>query len=278
MSKVPAALRIDVDTVKDVLLLPKLLDVLKSADVKATFFVTTGPDRTGFNIFKHLKQPQNYIKVLKSKPYRFGIHSLNGLFRHIEVQNSHPYILQRALKEGHELGLHGYDHYRWTNELTKFNDKYIISLIQRGVAAIDNIAKIDVGSFASPGFKVTQEFLKSIDTFNFHYSSDYKFDMPVAPFHPQFGSRTSRILQIPVAGDSIGELATNGYAENAILSLIKRRLDVWYQSRVPFVIYMHPSYEIAYKFGLFNQVLTLIDNDNRFELSTLARISSMLEA
>jgi len=277
MSKVPAALRIDVDTVKDVLLLPKLLDLLKTADVKATFFVTTGPDKTGFNIFKHLKQPQNYLNVLKSKPYRFGIHSLNGLFRHIEIQNSHSHILQRTLKEGHELGLHGYDHYRWINELEKFKDKYIIALIQRGLAALNNVAKSDIRSFASPGFKVTQEFLKSIDTFDFYYSSDYKFDIPVAPFYPQFGSRTSRILQIPVASDSIGELTTKGYNENAVLSLIKRRLDVWHQSKVPFVIYMHPSYEIAYKFELFNQVLTLIGDDSRFELSTLARISSMLE-
>lgn len=278
MSKVPAALRIDVDTVKDVLLLPKLLDVLKSADVKATFFVTTGPDKTGFNIFKHLKQPQSYINILKSKPYRFGIHSVNGLFRHIEIQNSHPYILQRALKEGHELGLHGYDHYRWINELERFEDRYITALIQRGLAALDNIAKSDVRSFASPGFKVTQDFLKSIDTFNFYYSSDYKFDIPVAPFHPQFGSRTARILQIPVASDSIGELTIKGYNENTILSLIKQKLDVWYQSNVPFVIYIHPSYDIAYKFELFNQVLTLIGNDNRFKLSTLARISSMFEA
>ncbi len=278
MFKVPAALRIDVDTIRDVLLLPKLLDILKSVEIKATFFVTTGPDKTGFNVFKHLKQPKNYLSVLKSKPYRFGIQSLNGIFRHIEVQNSHPYTLQRALKEGHEVGLHGYDHYIWMNDLERFEDKYIIALIQRGLTALANSAKSDIISFASPGFKVTQEFLKSIDTFNFYYSSDYKFDVPVAPFYPQFGSQTCRILQIPVASDSIGELISKGFNEKAILTIIKQRLDVWYQSNVPFVIYIHPSYEIAYKLELFNQVLTLINNDNRFELSTLAHISSMVEA
>ncbi len=278
MSKVPAAIRIDVDTVKDVLLLPKLLDLLKSFDIKATFFVSTGPDKTVFNIVKYLKQPQSYIKFLKSKPFRYGIHSANGLIRHVEVQNSHPHILHRVLKEGHELGLHGYDHYKWINGLENLESEHIIALIQRGLYALTNVTKSDVVSFASPGFKVTPEFLRSIDTFNFCYSSDYKLNRPVAPFYPQLDYERSRVLQIPVAGDSIGEMIANGYNEKVILSLLKLRMDVWYQNEVPFVIYIHPSYEIAYKFELLNNVLSLINNDNRFELSTLALISAILEA
>jgi undecaprenyl phosphate-alpha-L-ara4FN deformylase len=278
MFKVPAAIRIDVDTVKDVLLLPKLLDLLKSFDVKATFFVSTGPDKTVFNIVKYLKQPQSYIKFLKSKPFRYGIHSANGLIRHVEVQNSHPHILQRVLKEGHELGLHGYDHYKWLNGLENLKCKQIIALIQRGLYALTYVTKSGVVSFASPGFKVSSEFLVAIDTFEFNYSSDYKFNRPVAPFYPQLDYDQSRVLQIPVAGDSIGEMIANSYNEKVILSLLKSRMDVWYQNEVPFVIYIHPSYEIAYKFELLTNVLSLINNDNRFELSTLARISAIWEA
>jgi undecaprenyl phosphate-alpha-L-ara4FN deformylase len=278
MSKVPAAIRIDVDTVKDVLLLPKLLDLLKSFDIKATFFVSTGPDKTGLNVVKYLKQPQNYTKFLKSKPLRYGIHTANGLIRHVQVQNSHPHILQRVLKEGHELGLHGYDHYKWINGLENLKSKQIIALVRRGLYALTNVTKCDVVSFASPGFKVTPEFLRSIDSFNFCYSSDYKLSRPVAPFYPQLDYEPSRVLQIPVAGDSIGEMTANGYNEKEILSLLKFRMDVWYRNKVPFVIYVHPSYEVVYKFELLNNVVALINNDNRFKLSTLVHVSAVLEA
>jgi hypothetical protein len=73
-------------------------------------------------------------------------------------------------------------------------------------------------------------------------------------------------------------MIAKGYNEKVILSLLKLKMDVWYQNEVPFVMYIHPSYEIAYKFELLNNILSLINNDNRFELSTLALISAILEA
>src|SRR5665811_1462628 len=90
MPETPAAIRIDVDSTRDIALLPELLDLLLLLDVKATFFVTTGPDRLALNLFKYIADPRSSLRFIKSKPLRYGSHSLNGLLRKTPVEAMCP--------------------------------------------------------------------------------------------------------------------------------------------------------------------------------------------
>jgi undecaprenyl phosphate-alpha-L-ara4FN deformylase len=273
MPETPAAIRIDVDSARDVALLPELLDVLKHLEIKATFFITTGPDRLALNVFKYIADPRKCLRFIKGKPLRYGSHSLNGIVRKKTVEAVCPEAIQRAHKEGHELGLHGYDHYAWMNTLQNMDEITIKELISRGLETLQAAANAEIRSFASPGFTVTNALLQAIDAINFDYSSDFKGNGPTSPFYPKIGAKRSRVLQVPVSMDSIGELVTEGFSEDQIKAKIRESRDVWHAKRVPLVIYAHPAHEVGCYMGLFSSVLQDLCEDARFTFLTLAQIA-----
>ncbi len=273
MSKTPAAIRIDVDSTRDIALLPELLDLLKRLGIKGTFFITTGPDRLALNFFKHLAHPRSYAQFIKSRPLRYGAYSLNGILRSTQVEAASPEILQRVKEDGHELGLHGYDHFTWTRKLSMMDEVAIKRLISTGMMALEAVTKATAKSFASPGFTVTSALLRAINAFDFDYSSDFKSDHPISPFYPETGSDISGVLQVPVSMDSIGELFAKGLSADEIKARISACADVWHSNQLPFVVYAHPAYELGCQKGLFSSVLQDLDEDARFKFSTLAQIA-----
>lgn len=273
MPETPAAIRIDVDSARDVALLPELLDVLKHLEIKATFFITTGPDRLALHVFKYIADPRSCLRLIKGKPLRYGSHSLNGILRKKTVEAVSPEAIQRAHNEGHELGLHGYDHYAWMNTLQNMDEITIRELISRGLETLQAAANAEIRSFASPGFTVTNTLLQAIDAIDFDYSSDFKGNGPTSPFYPKIGAKRSRVLQVPVSMDSIGELFSVGFSEDQIKAKIRESCDVWHAKRVPLVIYAHPAHEVGCYMGLFSSVLHDLCEDARFTFLTMAQIA-----
>jgi len=273
MLETPAAIRIDVDSTRDVALLPELLDLLLFLDVKATFFVTTGPDRLALNLFKYITDPRSAIRFVKSKPLRYGSHSLNGLLRKTHVETAYPEVLVRVVKEGHEIGLHGYDHYAWVRNLRSMDEAKIKELISKGLEALKAVAGVDIRGFASPGFTVTNALLRAINALGFDYASDFKSNKPMSPFYPQTETKSDSVLQMPVSMDSIGELFIAGYSDDQIKAKIHKNMDVWHTKRVPFVIYAHPAHEVGCYKELFSSILRDLCEDSRFIPLTLAQIA-----
>src|SRR5659263_500340 len=216
MPETPAAIRIDVDSTRDIALLPELLDLLLLLDVKATFFVTTGPDRLALNLFKYIADPRSSLRFIKSKPLRYGSHSLNGLLRKTPVEAMCPQVLLRAKKEGHEIGLHGYDHYAWIRNLRNMDEVLIKELISRGLAALQDVAEADISGFASPGFTVTNAMIRAIDALGFGYSSDFKINTPTAPLSPRREPDSDCASRVPVSIGSVGGRVRAGYREDQI--------------------------------------------------------------
>jgi len=273
MLETPAAIRIDVDSTRDIALLPELLNMFLLLDIKATFFIATGPDRLSLNLFKYITHPQRSFRLIKSKPLRYGSHSLNGLLRKTPVEAACLEVLLRAKLEGHEIGLHGYDHYTWIRNLRNMDETQIIELISRGLEALNAVAVADIRSFASPGFTVTSALLRAINALGFDYSSDFKSNKPTPPFYPETETKRDSILQVPVSMDSIGELFIAGFSENAIKAKMRKNRDVWHTKMVPFVMYAHPAHEVGCYKELFLSALRDLREDSRFTFLTLAQIA-----
>ena len=273
MFETPVAIRMDVDSARDIALVPELLDLFRLFDIKGTFFVTTGPDRLAFNLFKHVANPRRYLKFIKSKPLRYGFQSLNGILRNVRVEAACPAALRGITEEGHELGLHGYDHYAWMNEVPNLDETSIKALISRGLKALTAVSASNIVGFASPGFTATSALLRAIDTFGFSYSSDFKCSEPTSPFYPKTGAETRHVLQVPVSMDSIGELSANGVPEDEIKVRVLESADRWHSKRLPFVLYGHPSSEVGCYVKLFSSVLQELNDDARFTFLTLAQIA-----
>ena len=260
-----AGLRIDIDCVRDAETLPILLDMLNRHGIKATFFVATGPD----SIARNMKSCINPLNLIRKKAFkRYGLTLFNGLVFKRQVQESKN--IGMVLDAGHELGLHGYDHYNWMNHLDSKSTEEVSALISRGCELFEQAFGVYPKSFASPGFKVNSRFLSVLDNFEFSYSSDFVGEKAFYP-EVEIESKVCRTLQIPVSMRSIGEQEESGLSDNQILKAVMDRLS----RPSPFVFYCHPSYEPVFKPALLEHVLMCMEETSK--IVTLEKMASRLK-
>ena len=132
-------LRIDVDThegMRDGV--PKLLAVLGEAGVKGTFYFAMGPDRSGLALVNVFTRPGFLAKMLRSgapKIYSLRTMLSGTLLPSRPVAMAFPEIAKRAEAEGHETGVHAWDHRAWQDRLNRFPEERIILELERGAEA-----------------------------------------------------------------------------------------------------------------------------------------------
>jgi undecaprenyl phosphate-alpha-L-ara4FN deformylase len=262
-----AGLRVDIDCVRDAESLPVLLDMLNRHGIKATFFVATGPDNIARNMWNYI----NPLNLIRKKPFkRYGLTMLNGLLFKRQIQESKNIGL--VLDAGHELGLHGYDHYNWMNHLDSKSMEEISALISRGCELFERAFGFYPKSFASPGFTVNSRFLSMLDDFGFSYSSDFIGEKAFYPkIEIEIEGKVCRTLQIPVSMKSIGEQEESGLSDNQILEGVMDKLS----RSSHFVFYCHPSYEPVFKPALLERVLMRMEETSK--IVTLEKIASRLK-
>ncbi len=213
--------RVDIDSVRDAQLVPEALELLRNHGIKATFFVTTGVDES----YRNFKNYLNPLRIFSNRAIqRYGMSAFTGMLNKKEVQRAK--VLNMIHLEGHELGLHGYNHYNWMNNLDGVSTEQIKSWISRGCERFKKAFGHRPACFAAPGFKTTPNFLSALDDFGFNYSSDYRGDRP---FYPRFNGSNYTTPQIPVTL-ALGE--TSKYQ----LSDLKKRMNEEYN-----LLYFHPS-------------------------------------
>jgi hypothetical protein len=245
-------LRVDIDSVGDIEGTPKLIELLDKLDVKASFFVCFGPDYTGRNLLRYLARPHHIILV---KPVRFGLRNLaRGFARPFKLENYREQILEIE-KHGHEVELHGYNHYSWIRG--KIN-------LTRAIESFRETMGREPRAFASPGFKVTPEFLLDIENIGLDYSSDY---LGERPFYPVVDGRSLSTLQLPVNMKSLLELVMAGWSDCTIYRTITHNFTDDY-----FTFYVHPSFVVRYKYELLKDILKKAVKDG-IDIRTFSEIA-----
>lgn len=265
-------LRVDIDAIGDVKAIPALLDVLRERNVKATFFVSMGPDKSGRNIFRYLSKPRSLIMGKSLKRYGFK-NLILGLIHPREIQENCEDLIG-IMEGGHELGLHGYDHYNWTRRLCRMNKEEIRAIIQKGYELFEGVFGTPPKSFASPGFKTSPEFFSVLDSFGFRYSSDLIGD---TPFYPVIGGERLKTLQIPISMRSIGELVMEGVEDEVIIQIFQQCYEKAIETQRFFTFYIHPSYELSFKPELLNRVIEIIASDERVKMGTFDQVAKRQE-
>ena len=223
-------MRLDIDTLADCRTLPTVLETLERHNARATFFVTTGPDRAWRNLPAYTLRP--WRLMVKRVWRRYGIRSLVGsLRRPVRVEAAAD--IRGICDRGHEVSLHGYEHTLWIRGFRDMRKEQLEGWIEKGLRAFEAAGGRRPVGFASPGFTVSSELLFALDRFGFEYSSDV---MGTRPFYPIVGGKSLRTPQIPVMVDieaQVEERGIEGYIRG-IRGLARLREDV--------TAYMHPSY------------------------------------
>ena len=222
------AIRVDVDTSVGLKKgVQKLLEIFSRHGVLATFFVVMGPDTMG----KHAKRfkKKNYFKrIRKVNPFKlirsYGIAPFlyGTLLPSPLIGEAHPEILKMIIAQGHEVGLHGYDHARWA-------DSYCDSMSENDVqedfekayqAYSSALGKVPAG-FAAPNWRCDEKIFGVEDKYELLYGSDLRGQYP---FFPEVNGITFRTLQIPVTLPCTHECIQAGIPKTKVVEHIASKL------------------------------------------------------
>jgi undecaprenyl phosphate-alpha-L-ara4FN deformylase len=191
-------LRVDVDTLRGTQLgVPRLRALLARQGVRASFFFSVGPDNMGRHL-RRLVRPTFFAKMLRTRAA--SLYGWSVLFRgtlwpgpRIGIRCREE-ILEIA-KQGHETGLHAWDHHAWQTHLERWDSDRIRREIERGFEELAQIVGRAPESSATPGWRTDDRVLLEKERLPFLYNSDCRGDRI---FLPVVGGVPLSHPQIPV--------------------------------------------------------------------------------
>ncbi len=207
-------LRIDVDTLRGTQTgVPALLEILKKFNIKATFYFSVGPDNMGRHLWRLLK-PAFFLKMMRSKAaslYGWDILLKGTFWQGPSIGKRAAQIIKKTYDEGHEVGLHAFDHYSWQMHIDKWSIEKIKQELEKGIAILEEITgKMPISS-ASPGWRCTEDVLKVKETFPFLYNTDCR---GCNEFYPVINGVLLKQLQLPTTLPTYDELIGNNGITN----------------------------------------------------------------
>jgi undecaprenyl phosphate-alpha-L-ara4FN deformylase len=216
LEKPVLGLRVDVDThagMRDGV--PKILDVLRDAGVRATFYLAMGPDRCGRAVFNLLRP--GFLKKMRRTSARtvYGWRTLlsGTLLPSRPVASAYPETARRIIAEGHEAGIHSWSHRDWQDRLPKYTADRILSDLKAACESYRGIFGSDPGTSAAPAWLCNEESLKCQESFRFLFASDCR---GTDPFLPNIERRTLKTPQVPTTlptlDEALGETARDASA------------------------------------------------------------------
>jgi undecaprenyl phosphate-alpha-L-ara4FN deformylase len=219
-------LRIDVDTFRGTQVgVPNLLKILAEHRFKGTFLFSVGPDNMGRHIWRMLRLEflWKMWRTKATKLYGWDILLRGPLWRGPLIGRKLGHVLKATTGEGHELGLHAWDHYRWQTHIESMAGEAIYHELLQGCEAIcDSSGTFPVCS-AAPSWRITEEALLEKIKLPFRFNSDCR---GTSIFYPVVKGKVLSQPQIPTTLPTYDEvLGRNGVTQENynqyLASLIK---------------------------------------------------------
>lgn len=201
----PLGLRVDVDThdgTRDGV--PRLLGVLRAAGVTATFYFSMGPDRSGRAVFNVLRR--GFLAKMRrtgaARVYGWRTVLSGTLLPARPIGTAFPAILGRARDEGHETGVHAWDHRTWQDQLLRFSPERVARELDRGYQAFLATTGERPATFAAPAWLTREDALTHEDGYRLAFASDCR---GVEPFLPVVAGQVLRTPQVPATLPTLDE-------------------------------------------------------------------------
>jgi peptidoglycan/xylan/chitin deacetylase (PgdA/CDA1 family) len=247
-------LKVDVDTLRGMRRgVPRLLEILKQHELHATFLFALGPDHTGRAI-RRIFRSGFFGKVRRTSVLRhYGLLTLlhGTLLPGPDIGRRTGDIMRRVRDEGHETGIHCWDHVRWQDgvaqatadwtrrEMTKAHQRYL------------EIFEEPPTVHGAAGWQMNVHALRLTQDLGFDYCSDGRGRTPHLPV---WRGELVRCAQFPTTLPTLDEMIGIGGVneDNVAAHLLERTREPLVAGHV---FTLHAELEGGRLAGVFEQLL-----------------------
>jgi undecaprenyl phosphate-alpha-L-ara4FN deformylase len=199
-------LRVDVDTRRGLDEgVPRLLELFRRIGIRASFFVTMGPDHSGRALRRALR-PSFLAKMWRTNPLKlYGLRTmLSGTLVPARLVGAGaPAMLREIADEGHEVAPHGWDHVGWQDRIHRLDQVAIRADLDLAARAFLAAVGVAPSASAAPGWRTSALALAVQDGCGFRYASDTRGD---SPFRPSIDDGALETLQLPTTMPTMDEV------------------------------------------------------------------------
>jgi undecaprenyl phosphate-alpha-L-ara4FN deformylase len=247
-------LKVDVDTLEGFRQgVPALMEVLENHGVKASFFLSLGPDHSGRALWRVFRQQGFLEKMWRTRaPALYGLKTMlyGTLLPAPMIGAAAPDLVPQLAGRGHEVGLHGYDHVTWHDHLLRLSPEKVAREIARGQTTLTTLLGRPAQAFAAPGWQCSLSSRTALADQHFLYGSDTR---GTAPYLPAFGNIVNSVLEIPTTLPTLDELlGFHGCRAGDFTRLVLARL----AKGLPQVLTIHAEVEGGPFLSEFDRLLT----------------------
>lgn len=200
------ALKVDCDTfvgTRDGV--PRLLEAFARRGIRATFFFSYGPDRSGVAIKRVFTKPGFLTKMLRSRAaslYGFPTVLYGTFLASPMIGERCAGQIREAARAGHETGVHGWDHVGWHDHLDSWSTEKIRQEYGRAHEEHARIFGAPARASAAPGWAANARSLAVEEERTLLYTSNTRGG---PPFFPSAAGRVFKTLEIPTTLPTLDE-------------------------------------------------------------------------
>ncbi len=254
--------------------MPALLDLFKRFNVKATFLFSVGPDHTGRAIRRVFRKGFLQKVGRTSVVSHYGIRTLlNGtLLPGPHIGRKAAPVLRRVIAEGHEAGIHCYDHVLWQDFVAGKDLDWTKRQMAKAWEAFRAATHTTPHTIGAAGWQLNRYVIALEEEFGFQYASDVRGR---APFFPTMEGNRSACIQLPTTLPTLDEIiGSDGIDESNCWKLI---LEKSQESLVHGHVYtLHAELEGMKLISAMNKLLEHWKSSD-FEFYTLKQLHESLD-
>jgi peptidoglycan/xylan/chitin deacetylase (PgdA/CDA1 family) len=184
---------------------PRLIEILARRGIRATFFFTFGPDRSGVAARRVFTRPGFLAKMWRSRAASlYGVPTIlyGTLLPAPRIGERCAGQMRAAAEAGHETGVHAWDHVGWHDGLDRMSAARIREETDRAHDAYRRIFGRPARAAAAAGWTVSEKSLEVEAERGLLHTSNTRGG---APFFPTAGGRVFRTLEVPTTLPTLDE-------------------------------------------------------------------------
>lgn len=174
------ALKIDAATFRGSLVgVPRLVEALRSAEAKASFFFNLGPDRSGRQLGALLAASRRGA----SAPIRYGLATLfyGTLLPGPDIGAREAPLMRSVRERGFETGIHTWDHIRWQDHVAQASPQWTRNEMRKAVERYAEVFDTAPRTHGAAGWQMNEAAYALEREFGFDYASDGRGTHPFQP-------------------------------------------------------------------------------------------------